>query len=72
MKKTLSLAFFAALCAVGTAVAGKMDEDPQWLLNDDTIVTGTSSRIKVLYCPGPNNLICAISLDGNTYIVRKT
>jgi hypothetical protein len=72
MKKTLSLAFFAALCAAGSAFAGKLDADPQWMLNDDTIVTGTSTQIKVLYCPGPNNVQCAVSLDGNVTIVRKT
>jgi hypothetical protein len=72
MKKTLSLAFFAALCAAGTAFANKLDEDTQWMLNDDTIVTGTSTRIKTLYCPGPNNVQCAVSLDGNVTIVRKT
>jgi hypothetical protein len=74
MKKTLSLAFFAAVCAAGSAFAGKMkaDADPQWLLNDDTIVTGTTTQIKLLYCPGPNNVICAVSLDGKSTIVRKT
>ncbi|MBW8687558.1 hypothetical protein [Chitinophaga rhizophila] len=72
MKKTLTLAFFAAVCAAGTAVAGKMQQDTQWLLNDDSIVTGTSAQIKILYCIGANNVQCAVSLTGITTIIRKS
>ncbi|TWV99191.1 hypothetical protein [Chitinophaga pinensis] len=72
MKKTLSLAFFAALCAAGTAFAGKLKEDTQWLLNDDTVVTGTSQEVKVLYCGGANAIQCAVSLTGPTTIIRKS
>ena len=72
MKKTLSLAFFAALCAVGTAFASKLEEDTQWLLNDDTVVTGTIQQIKVLYCGAANNIQCAVSLTGPTTIIRKS
>jgi len=71
MKKTLSLAFLAALCAIGTAFASKIKADPQWILNDDTIVTGPSATIKILYCPGANVLQCAINMDGSGTIIRK-
>lgn len=72
MKKTLSLAFFAALCAVGTAFAGKLQEDTQWLLNDDSVVYGTVAQVKILYCTGANNVQCAVSLTGTTTIIRKS
>jgi len=72
MKKTLSLAFLAALCAIGTAFASKIvDVDPDWMLNDDTIVTGTAARIKTLYCPGANVIQCAVNMDGTGTIIRK-
>jgi hypothetical protein len=72
MKKTLSLAFFAAVLAAGSAFAGKIKADPEWLLWNDVIITGTSAQIKLYYCTGPNNNLCAVSLDGNATIIRRT
>jgi hypothetical protein len=72
MKKTLSLAFFAALCAAGTAFASKLQEDTQWLLNDDSVVTGTAAEVKIRYCAGGNNVQCAVSLTGTTTIIRRS
>ncbi|ACU62986.1 hypothetical protein [Chitinophaga pinensis] len=72
MKKTLSLAFFAALCAAGTAFAGKLQADTEWLLNDGSVVTGTSTEVKIIYCGAANTVQCAVSLTGPTTIIRKS
>ncbi|HJT73356.1 MAG TPA: hypothetical protein VJ720_05035 [Chitinophaga sp.] len=73
MKKTLSLGFLAAVLAVGTAVAGKMrNEDPHWLMNDNSIVTGTANYIKTFYCAGANNIQCAVQIEDPFVVIRKS
>jgi hypothetical protein len=72
MKKTLTLAFFAAVCAAGTVVAAKIQGDPEWALNDNTKVTGTATFVKNTYCPGANSFQCAVNLDGSGQIIRKS
>ena len=71
MKKTLSITFLAAVLAAGTAFAGKLHSTTQWLLNDDSIVTGLASDIKGVYCAGANNVQCAIQIDKPTNLIRR-
>jgi hypothetical protein len=73
MKKTLSLVFVACLLAAGAAVAGKMKaaSTTQWVLNDNTIVQGSATDIKILYCTGANDVQCAVQLDKPTNVVYR-
>ena len=72
MKKTLSITFIAAVVAVGSAFAGKLKEaDIQWMLNDNTIVTGDKSFIKLIYCSGANDVQCAIDINNGFNIIYR-
>lgn len=71
MKKTLSITFAAALLAAGTAFAGKLNVATEWLLNDDTIVTGTASQIKNSFCTGANTVQCAVQIDQPTNLIKR-
>jgi len=71
MKKMLSITFLAALLAVGSAFAGKVTRATEWMLNDNTMVYGVQSDIKLIYCSGANNIQCAIMTDQPYILIRR-
>lgn len=71
MKKMLSITFLAALLAVGSAFAGKMTRATEWMLNDNSLVYGLPSDIKIVYCSGANNVQCAIMTEQPNTLIRR-
>jgi hypothetical protein len=70
MKKTLSIAFIAALLAVGTAFASHRVETT-WIFYEGSVRTGFASDIKNIYCNGANRQLCAVDANNGANIIFR-
>jgi len=71
----LSITFLAAVLAVGTSFASRLntsESTTEWMLTyDESIVVGLQSDIKARYCAGANNVQCAIMTVQPFTLIRK-
>lgn len=70
MKKTLSIAFIAALLAVSTAFAS-YKRVTTWVFYEGSTRTGLAADIKNYYCPGANRQMCAVDVDNGYNIIFR-
>jgi len=75
MKKLLSVAAIAALFAVGSAFTAK-EQSAWWNVNNPRqntpgIVNMVMSQVKLIYCPGVDNVECAYLISNPVMIVKK-
>jgi len=77
MKRSISVVSIAALFAVLSAFAGKVDRQIQWW-NVDHPYQGTpgiyqlsATQVKMLYCPGANNVECAYLVNSMGTTIKK-
>jgi hypothetical protein len=78
MKKSISIVAIAALFAVGSAFAGKYQQEPtlQWNIDHPeqgtpVIIFLTATQVKNLYCPGLNNSECAYLISTPSTLIKK-
>ena len=78
MKKSISIVTIAALFAVGSAFAGRYQQEPtlQWNIDHPeqgtpVVIFLTATQVKNLYCPSINNLECAYQVGVPSNIIKK-
>jgi hypothetical protein len=74
MKKLLSVAALAAVFALGSAFTKTGEQ--WWSVNNPRtgspgIYNLTMTQVKLIYCPGVDNVECAYLISNPVYIVKK-
>jgi len=76
MKRSISFVAIAALFAVGSAFTSKFQTVQQWNVDHPEagqpgIYWSTADQIKMIYCPGVNNVECAYLVGSPITIIKK-